>query len=113
MAKLIYNARSINNVVYNMPNELLVTLQCVMNERFKDGEGFWLEFEGDAIWIHPTIPLQLTYDDASVPYSQEAMHKYLEASKGPFGLSLGDESLVKRVEVVDPEWQRPAAADAD
>ncbi|GAB2690397.1 DUF7882 family protein [Nocardia thraciensis] len=107
MAQLQYNPNGSNSVKFDgIENDALVVLQRVMEERFSRGEGFWLEWDGNAVWLHPSIPILLNYDeDQPIRYSREAVANWVKESAIPLGLSRGTNSTTKRLEVIDPDWQ--------
>lgn len=92
-------------------NRDLAMLQLVMTKRFGLGEGFWFESNGSTIWLHPSIPVVLNYDQGEpIEVSKESVYTMNDAARSAFGVSLGPESVAGRITYVDPEWT-PESAD--
>jgi hypothetical protein len=117
LAQLIYGGNDRGGVTINTTNGLLASLQIVIDARFRDGQGFWLNIRGESIWLHPSIPLNLIYDDDGSPieYSREVVHAMSNASKDFLGVGWNDseeQSLLSRLRPIDPEWEPEAEAAA-
>lgn len=110
MAKLVYGG----NVTFNMTNDLLVSVQRVMEIKFADSQGFWFEHEGQGAWFHPSIPVLIQYDDDEpIRYSRERTSNLVDDADGLLGVSLGPNSVLARMEIVDPDWEKPVDSEGD
>ena len=108
MAKLAVNGTAGNGVDFHMSNKVLAELQRAIEDKFADGRGFWLEYDGTAVWLHPSIPMFVEYDEGPIEFSRERSFDLRKALEEPLGLSMGSNSVASRLKVVDPEWEPPA-----
>lgn len=110
MAKMVYGGHGGSGVNFLMPNDLMISVQRVIADKFAAGEGFWFEHNGNAVWLHPSISVAIFYDeDEPIRFSRENTFGLHDRAGGPLGLSTGETSVATRVEVIDPEWEAPAS----